>query len=219
MTRECLLGATVLAAVACSGPLLAVEDLTTLPWRVTASDVAGRPWSSSTLVFTRQVASDQGFDVEGYFDWFLDGVAQGREMVRGTLSESGSLDLAGYELINPGSIVLDVYRARVSSSGTEIVNGTFGVPEGIAGVWLAVQTIPMTIRLVSATEIEVCWDTQPEISYRLETKPSLGAGDWTPVNDGSTAGSGGSACQQLTLAADEGERLYRVVLAPATEAP
>jgi len=208
-----------LAAVACSGGLQAVENLTTLPWRVTASDVAGRPWSSSLLVFTQQVPAEQGFAVEGYFDWFLNGVSQGRELFRGTLSDSGSLDLVGYELIDPGSILLDVYRARLSASGTEIVNGTFGVPEGIAGVWEAVQTIPMTVRQISPTEIEVCWETQTTASYRLETRAVLGAGEWTSVNEEATPGSGASNCQSLEIAADEGQRLYRVVLAPAVGTP
>ncbi|MBN8246288.1 MAG: hypothetical protein J0L84_02450 [Verrucomicrobia bacterium] len=219
MNRERLLGALALAVASCTGGPLAAEDLTTLPWRVTASDVAGRPWSSSVLVFTQQVPNDQGFNVEGYFDWFLNGVSQGRELIRGTLSESGALDIAGYELIDPGSILLDVYRARVSSTGTEIVNGTFGVPEGIAGVWSAVQTIPMTARFLSPTELELCWETQATASYRLETRAALGTGEWTPVNEAPTVGSGASSCQSVPVVAEESERLYRVVLAPAAGAP
>lgn len=219
MTCERLSGALAFALASCACGPLASEDLTTLPWRVTASDVAGRPWSSSVLVFTQQVAVEQGFNVEGYFDWFLNGVAQGRELFRGTLSESGSLDIAGYELIDPGSILLDVYRARVSASGTEIVNGTFGVPEGIAGVWSAVQTIPMTARFLSPTELELCWETQTTASYRLETRESLATGEWTPVNEAPTVGSGASSCQSVPVDAEETGRLYRVVLAPAASAP
>ncbi|MCW5557830.1 MAG: hypothetical protein KIT22_08365, partial [Verrucomicrobiae bacterium] len=111
----------------------------------------------------------------------------------------------------------DVYRARLSAAGTEILNGTFGVPEGIAGVWSATQAIPATFRLVSATEIEVCWQTVTGLSYRLETKTGLAEGDWTPVEGAPTTGSGESGesvCQQLTLATDETARFYRIVIAP-----
>lgn len=187
------------------------EDLTTSPWLVTAADIAGRPWSSSLLTFTEQVPDESGFKLSGYFDWFLSGVPQGREMVRGTMSASGAIDLAGYELVNPGSILLDVYRARLSVDGTEIVNGTFGVPEGVAGVWSAKRTLQLTPRLVSPEQLELCWDTGTNFWYQLQYRADAGRDAWIPVNGPPTQGSGHQECASLPILADQSQRFYQIV--------
>ena len=200
------------AVLAGAGGVAENDDLTTLPWSVTASDVAGRPWSNSTLVFTQQTAEGDGFLLEGYFDWYLDNIPQGRELVRGTMSATGGIELAGYELINPGDIILDAYQARLNAEGTGIVNGTFGVPEGIAGVWSARQTIPASIRFTPPDELQVCWSSPTNYWYQLQFTTNLALGTWEPVSAGWTQGAGEEECAVLTVLPDTDEQSYRVAL-------
>lgn len=188
------------------------EDLTTLPWLVSAADVAGRPWSSSLLVFTEQVPDGEGFLLSGYFDWYLSGTSQGRELVRGTMDASGRIDLAGYELINPGEIILDVYRARLAAGGHALVNGTFGVPQGVAGVWSAKQTLALTIALTAPDKVELCWGTGTNFWYQLQAKADLALGDWAPVGTGWRQGAGEVECAELTIPAESPQQFYQVVL-------
>lgn len=211
MTLNKLCSAMTLA-LAMSAGVSRANDLTTLPWLVNAADVAGRPWSSSILVFTEQVPDGDGFLLSGYFDWYLSGISQGRELVRGTMNSSGSIDLAGYELINPGEIILDVYRARLAADGHALVNGTFGVPQGVAGVWSARQTLGLTIALTAPDTIELCWGTGTNFWYQLQTQSTLTSEDWAPVGDGWKQGTGDAECVQKTLTAGDNQQFYQVVL-------
>ncbi|MBL9173419.1 MAG: hypothetical protein JNL10_07800 [Verrucomicrobiales bacterium] len=211
MTYKNLFGILSLAMAAGFPSISRAEDLTTFPWLVTASDVAGRPWSSSLLVFTSQVPDGEGYRVEGYFDWFLDNVSQGREMVRGTMTSSGGLDLAGYELINPGSIILDVYKARVELSEGKISNGVFGVPQGIAGVWSAVQTLEVSFTLVNETTAELCWDTGVNLWYQVQVRSGVGTDGWVPLQAEWKKGSGGRECTQIPIQPGTSAQYFQVV--------
>lgn len=203
---------TLGVALAVSTALMSkADDLTTFPWLVTASDVAGRPWSSSLLVITSQVPEGDGYKVEGYFDWFLNNVSQGREMVRGTMSGSGGLDLAGYELINPGAILLDVYKARVELGEGKISNGVFGVPQGIAGVWSATQTLKVDLTLVNDTTAELCWETGVNLWYQVQVRSDAVTGGWLPIQSEWSKGTGQRECTQIPIQPGMTAQYFRVV--------
>ena len=189
------------------------QDLTELSWRVSAADVVGRPWSSSVLVFTEQTPDTEGgFDLEGYFDWFLSGIPQGRELFRGKLSAIGAIDLAGYELVNPGSIILDVYRAQLSTNNDEIVNGTFGVPEGVAGTWSAKRTLEMSSEQKTPGQLEVCWNIGTSYWYQLQHSPDPAKVPWVPVTAEWTRGSGAAECIQIPIVPEVASDFYQVAL-------
>ena len=217
MTLQKLCSAMTVA-VALNFAVAQADDLTTLPWLVNAVDLAERPWSNSYLVFTEQVPEGDGFKLSGYFDWFLSGIPQGRELVRGTMNSTGAIDLAGYELINPGAIILDVYRARLSQDGKSIVNGTFGVPQGVSGVWSAKQAVTVTAQLTPPDKLDLCWSTATNAWYQVQTRVNPALEAWVPVSDAWTPGTGNSECLQLTIPAGADQRFYRVAMTNQTPA-
>ena len=111
-------------------------------WTISGIDDSGVSWDSSLLQFTSQTPSGSDFVVEGYFDWFSNDIYSGREVFSGTFAQDLTLDITGFELINPINLALGNYTAHVTEDGRAIINGTWGPPPGgsvIPGVWSAVR--------------------------------------------------------------------------------
>lgn len=118
---------------ACSGggggdapPPVVTVDLIGTSWIVNGEDDAGVSWNNSSLVFTNQVATSTGFDVSGAFQWSADNGAFGGERFTGTMAPDGTLDLTGYQIVEPSNrIGLGRYRATMRPDGARIVRGTW----------------------------------------------------------------------------------------------
>lgn len=133
-----LLALAALALAAAPSRALAQVDLTQPGWLVTGLDAVS--WNGSVLVFESQIPTAAGHDLSGYFDWYSNGNYRGRELFRGSLSSALSLDVQGYQLVNPSGIVLGRYRATVTPDGLLIVQGTWqAVTNGLNGVWGAAR--------------------------------------------------------------------------------
>ncbi len=124
----------------------ATVDLTNKLWVVDGFDTAS--WLGSELVFTSQTANGNNDLLEGFFDWKSNGVDRGRELFTGTLFSDLSLNIEGFQLINPISIQLAIYDGEVTPGGKSIINGTWTTVGGGTGVWsAAVVPVPPAVWL------------------------------------------------------------------------
>ncbi len=139
---------SVLFVFVISAPAIAVPtDLTGSLWDVSAIDLAGNSWSGSTLVFTHQAPGTSSTNdvVEGYFDWVGSNVSAGREEFRGTFNSDHTLNVTGFNLVNPENIVLANYEAKVSLDGSSIYNGIwYGNNVINSNDWSALRAPPET---------------------------------------------------------------------------
>lgn len=111
-------------------------DLTGEIWSVCGWD--GRStWHDTRLVFTNQSPAEDGHFLEGYFDWRGSRGSFGREYFQGTLHADGVLSLQGLHLQESLNIVVSRYRARLSDSGTALLEGVW--LDGIPGMWAAIR--------------------------------------------------------------------------------
>jgi hypothetical protein len=143
-----LLAGTMLAFPVRAAPLLA-DSL----WDVASRDVAGNDWTGSLLAFTNETVGDGTVFVEGWFDWVGNGLARGRELVRGTLLEGRQLLLTGYALVEPRGIVTARYAAELAAGGTALLNGVWGGVSVVPGTWSALRR---------ETSVAVAVDASPQ---------------------------------------------------------
>lgn len=113
-----------------------IPDLTGDVWSVCGWD-GSSTWHDTRLVFTNQSATKDGHYLEGYFDWRGSHGSFGREYFQGALNSDGALSLKGLRLEESLNIVLSRYRAKLSSSGTALLEGVW--LDGIPGMWAAVR--------------------------------------------------------------------------------
>lgn len=113
-----------------------IPDLTNEVWSVCGWD--GRStWHDTRLVFTNQSPVKDGHYLEGYFDWRGSRGSFGREYFQGTLNPDRTLSLQGLHLEESLNIVVSRYRAKLSNSGTALLEGVW--LDGIPGMWAAVR--------------------------------------------------------------------------------
>jgi hypothetical protein len=65
---------------------------------------------------------------------------------------------------------------------------------------------------VRASEVEVCWESLPEATYRVEWRSEVSPGDWKPLVD-CIRSTGTMTCVRDSVTAGQGRRFYRVVRA------
>ncbi len=106
-------------------------DLTLGLWSVNATqsiDAGGFgiiiDYAGTTLKFDSQVAAGDTWNVSGYFDWISNFGSSGREKFTGTLASDYSLELNGFELVNPVNLGLADYFGLLGMSGNDITGGT-----------------------------------------------------------------------------------------------
>lgn len=122
-------------------PAAAHADLTRGTWTlIKAVDDSGTDWSNSTLKFTAEDKSKDGFRVAGYFEWRLQDMLVGKEQF------SGYYDPAQSEIIFEGTSIAQEgnytaatlgkgsYSARLSPDGLTLSDGRWAT---VAGVPLA----------------------------------------------------------------------------------
>lgn len=121
----------------------ATIDLTGGVWNVEGFDDFGNVWDGSALVFETQVFNGTDYDLTGYFDWVGAGPScpigcSGRELFTGTLFSDFSLELNGFDLIDPVGIVTASFSA-IALDDLTIVNGIWGALNQpvIPGEWTA----------------------------------------------------------------------------------
>ena len=140
----------VTALLIFSHPLIAATiDLTNAEWNITGSDDGGGLWDGSTIHFESQVSNNQNYVLTGYFDWIGSGNQTGsfgRENFTGTLFSDNRIQIIGFEIEPPSQgIVFAAYSAELAPSGTEMINGIWGLTAGgpnvIPGSWSANQSV------------------------------------------------------------------------------
>lgn len=134
----------VSAAISASA---ATIQLTGAPWDLEGFDNGGNVFGGTTLVFETQVLNGTDYDLTGYIDWVGAGPqcpvgCTGRELFTGKLFSDSSLELNGFEVIDPVQIVASSYSAIALDSLT-IVDGIWGPLNDpvIPGEWSASRAV------------------------------------------------------------------------------
>lgn len=101
-------------------------DLTTGSWTITATDQAGTSWDGSSLFVETQTVSGDNWLLTGFFNWTADSGAFGRENFTGTFFSDRSIELNGFEIVQPASgIGYTDYFATLGLSNNVLENGTW----------------------------------------------------------------------------------------------
>lgn len=95
----------------------------------------------------------------------------------------------------------------LSGPGTEATEGQFGTPPV-----MQLTFEPAPVAQIRTSQIEVCWSSVPEATYRVEYRTDASAGAWTVLADCVRA-TGTTTCILDALPATEPRRFYRVVRA------
>jgi Peptidase family M23 len=146
-----------------NAPFRAREDLGLVGgrWMVATTDLAGTSWTGSVLHFTSAIPTTTGHDVNGYFVWSGTSGSYGRENFRGTLDGTGSLRVAGFQLVPPYQGIITVsYSGRLDSALRTITDGSW--TGGIASnLWTASQSSRgvsvLTIAVPANTDAGTPW--------------------------------------------------------------
>ena len=121
-------------------------DLTLGTWQICdATDEEGTEFNGSTLQFRSQVATPHGLQLEGFFEWWGDGILLGQEHFRANLDAATRLiTIQGSFVVderNPPRLAVGSFTARLSPNGRELLEGTWGSTPGhmpgVAGGWSA----------------------------------------------------------------------------------
>ncbi len=154
LNRTSIYISIILAATFSSTPANSIPigfDSTNGTWNITATDSLGITWNESTLNFNSQTLSGSDFLLEGYFFWQSNNGAFGRENFTGTLFSNNTLELTGFELIEPTSgIITANYFAILNDSGTQFINGSWdgsGTPSNDWSASVSAVPIPSAIWL------------------------------------------------------------------------
>ena len=108
-------------------------------------DDAGNDWSNSVLKFTRQKETDDGLELEGFFEWRNGDTLIGKEYVTGNYVESTrSLYIEGQAVENAsedGQLAVGSFSARLAEDNRHLEDGAWGNSvgnrAGIPGTWRA----------------------------------------------------------------------------------
>ena len=120
--------AVALAAAGCTSQ--PEQQLSRSSWAVSAVDDEGNDWRGSTLFLQTDQANAQGErQLSGHFCWTT-AVAQGKEVVQGTLAADGRLKLVGKALPAPSkNLALGHYLARLSNDAQTFTAGRWLSPD------------------------------------------------------------------------------------------
>lgn len=124
-----------------------------------------------------------------------------------------------------GNLVVDVQILQSSGAATRIdgMDGSPvarqlsapGSPTAATGQFFGAPVtrlsfapaLPITIR---TSQVEVCWESVPDATYRVEWRSEVSPGDWSPVVE-CVRSTGSTTCVQDAVAPGEPRRFYRVV--------
>jgi len=95
-------------------------------WTGTWNQPTATPAGNVVMTITSQASAGSDFEVEGFFDWECVPLkdCSGREEFSGSLSVNGTLEVKGFNLVNPIGIGLGRYLGTVSTDG-QLVSGMF----------------------------------------------------------------------------------------------
>jgi hypothetical protein len=154
---SCTNAGLLLLITTISSPVIAATvnaDLTRGIWNVSAVDVSGLTWEGSTLTFESQVVDGDEYSLSGHFDWIGSNGAFGRESFTGTLFDDSTLQLSGFEIVEPASgIATANYFAILTESGTELINGSWdgtAIPSDDWSATLSAVPIPAAVWLFAS---------------------------------------------------------------------
>ena len=123
-------------------------------WIISATDDRLTKWDGSTLNFESQIASGSDFLLEGYFYWVGSDGNFGRENFTGILFSDNTIELSGFELVEPYYLIGTTnYFATLDSSGTKIIDGSWSAPGIVpSNDWSAILQIPVVIDIMPGSD-------------------------------------------------------------------
>jgi len=134
-------------------------EVTSGIWSISATDDSGLTWDESTLIFETQTVSGNNIPLTGYFHWIGSNGAFGRENFTGTLFADRSLELFGFEIVQPAvGIITANYFGILTALGNEIVNGSWdgsGIPSDDWSATLQAIPLPSALWLIISGAIGI----------------------------------------------------------------
>lgn len=124
----------------------ASPHLTYGTWTLLESkDTAGNDWSNSVLKFTAQRPTEDGLELEGFFEWREGETLIGKEYVRGNyVASTRNLYFEGQSVekaCENRELEVGSFSARLAEDNRQLIEGTWGSAVGhradVPGTWRA----------------------------------------------------------------------------------
>lgn len=87
-----------------------------------------------------------------------------------------------------------------------------GVPGDIYFDNILIKVMVEPLLSIRVSEIEICWNTQPDQNYILEYKTSLMDGQWLPYNTNFIVGDGNPFCVKDIVSIMDSNKVYRLLV-------